>query len=72
MSDSDLVEVVKRSSSFRKDWGPYLGALMYWLSLKAARPRSLWWNGLLAFVVAGLTAWLQSKGWLSLWPWGRG
>ena len=44
--NSDLVEVVKRNGEFRK-WGPFWGPLLYWLSMRAARPRSFWWKGLL-------------------------
>jgi hypothetical protein len=47
IKNSDLVEIAKRNGDFRKNYGPWLGALLYWLSIKATRPRSFWWSGLL-------------------------
>lgn len=44
---SDLVEIAKRNGEFRKNYGPWLGALLYWLSIRSARPRSFWLRGLL-------------------------
>lgn len=49
---SDLVEVVRRHSEFRK-WGMFWGPVLYWQSLKAAktgRPRSFLWSGLAVVV----------------------
>lgn len=61
MSDRDLrnetlIEVLKRNGDFRKNYGPWLGALLLWLAMKAARPKSVWWGGLigLATVTGGL------------------
>jgi hypothetical protein len=56
---SDLVEIAKRNGDFRDNYGPWLGALLYWLSIKATRPRSFLWTGLIAAgtVVGGL--WLK-------------
>jgi hypothetical protein len=56
MSDSDLVEIAKRNGDFRKNYGPWLGALLYWLSIKATRPKSSWWKGLIAVAIA-LVGW---------------
>lgn len=56
MSDSDLVEIAKRNGDFRKNYGPWLGALLYWLSIRAVRPRSFWWKGSIA-VAAALIGW---------------
>jgi hypothetical protein len=50
--DSDLVEVVKRNGDFRQNYGPLLGAFLFWLSLKATRPRSLLWSGMVALGTA--------------------
>jgi len=48
VSDSDLVEVIKRNGEFRS-WGPFWGPLLYLRSLNAARPsRSILWKGLVA------------------------
>jgi hypothetical protein len=51
-----LVEIAKRNGDFRKNYGPWLGALLYWLSIKATRPRSFWWSRLigLATIAGGL------------------
>jgi hypothetical protein len=56
VSDPDLVEIAKRNGDFRKNYGPWLRALLYLLSIKAVRPRSFWWSGLigLATVMGGL------------------
>jgi hypothetical protein len=67
VSDSDLVEVIKRNGEFRK-WGPFWGPLLYLRSLNAARPpRSILWKGMVAAgtVVGGLLwryGWLLSSG----------
>jgi hypothetical protein len=56
VSDSDLVEVVKRNGEFRK-WGMFWGPLLYLRTLNAARPpRSILWKGLalVGTVVGGL------------------
>jgi len=55
VSDSDLVEIAKRNGDFRKNYGLLLGALLYWLSIKATRPsRSFWWSGVIGLAtVAG-------------------
>jgi hypothetical protein len=64
--NSDLVEIAKRNGDFRKNYGPIIGAILYWLSIGATRPRLPWWNALiiaLLTVVAGL---LEKHGWPSL------
>lgn len=60
MSDSDLVEIAKRNGDFSKNYGPWLGALLYWLSIKAARPRSVWWKGFIAVAVAAVGWWAKA------------
>jgi hypothetical protein len=52
---SDVVEVAKLNGEFRK-WGPFWGPILYWLSIKAARPRSFLWTGWIGLgaVVGGL------------------
>ena len=70
MSDSDLVEVIKRNGEFRK-WGPFWGPLLYLRSLNAARPpRSILWKGMVAAgtVVGGLLWRYDWPSWLSLSP----
>lgn len=52
--NANLIEVVKRNGDFSKNYGPWVGALLYWLSMKAAKPRSFWWSGLIGLgTVAG-------------------
>ncbi|MET4177343.1 hypothetical protein ABIB99_008467 [Bradyrhizobium sp. LA6.1] len=48
LRNENLIEVLKRNGDFSKHYGPILGALLYWLSMKAAKPRSFWWSGLIA------------------------
>lgn len=48
LRNENLIEVLKRNGDFSKNYGPFLGALLYWLSVKAAKPRSFWWGGLIA------------------------
>ncbi|CAL74725.1 hypothetical protein BRADO0802 [Bradyrhizobium sp. ORS 278] len=72
MSDSDLVEIAKRNGDFRKNWGLIIGSILYWASIKAARPRSFLWTGIALAGAAGAITWLQSQGWLPAFPWGRG
>lgn len=77
MSDKDvrnenLVEVLKRSSAIRKDWGLLFGSFIMQRSLNAAAGRRPFlWSWLVAAGVGAVTAWLQGKGWLSVLPWGR-
>jgi hypothetical protein len=55
--NSDLVEVLKRSGTLRKDWGLLFGAFFMNRAINAAvGRRSIWWSGLVALgtVVAGL------------------
>ncbi|TWA97532.1 hypothetical protein [Bradyrhizobium stylosanthis] len=56
LRNENLIEVLKRNGDFSKNYGPWLGALLLWLAMKSARPRSFWWGGLigLATVVGGL------------------
>jgi hypothetical protein len=55
--NSDLVEIAKRNGDFRQNYGPWLGALLYWLSIRASRPRSFWWTALVGLLtVAGSLA----------------
>jgi hypothetical protein len=56
--DSDLLEIVKRNGEFRK-WGMFWGPLLYWLSIKATRPRSFLWSGLVALGTAAGGLWLK-------------
>jgi hypothetical protein len=56
MSDEDrknpnLIEVFKRNGDYSKNYGRWLGAVIYLLSVKAARPRSFAWK----VPLAGLT-----------------
>jgi hypothetical protein len=69
MSDSDLVRVSEQNGDFAKNWGIPVGAVLYWLTVRATRPRSFLWNGVFAVIVAGTTVWLQNRGWLSALPW---
>jgi hypothetical protein len=55
---SDLVEVVKRNGEFRK-WGWFWGPILYWLSIKATRPRSFLWQGLAAIAVGAAGLWIR-------------
>jgi hypothetical protein len=65
---SDLVEIAKRNGEFRKNYGPWLGALLYWLSIKATRPRSVWWSGLVIAGVTSAAALIQRYGWPPFFP----
>ena len=60
---SDLVEIAKRNGDFRKNYGPFIGAFLYLRSINAARPRSLWWSGLLVTLASSAIALLQKYGW---------
>jgi hypothetical protein len=67
VSDSDLVEIAKRNGDFRKNWGVIVGSILYWLSIKAARPRSVWWTVLVG-LLGGAGGFALKRVWLSL-PW---
>jgi hypothetical protein len=57
--NENLIEVLKRNGDFSKNYGPWLGALLLWLAMKSARPKSPpWWAAVIATVgtVGGL-AW---------------
>lgn len=62
---SDLVEIAKRNGEFRKNYGLLLGGLLYWLSIRATRPRPVLWSGVAAAGVATLAYWAKRT--LSLW-----
>ena len=59
---SDLVEIARRSGEFRKHYGVVLGAFLYLSSISAARPRSIWWSGVLTALIGAAVIWLKSKG----------
>jgi hypothetical protein len=44
LRNENLIEVLKRSGDFSKNYGPWLGALLLWIAMKSARPRSIWWT----------------------------
>ncbi|WP_157158363.1 hypothetical protein [Bradyrhizobium genomosp. III] len=56
LRNENLIEVLKRNGDFSKNYGPWLGALLLWLAMRSARPRSFWLGGLvgLATVAGGL------------------
>ena len=56
---SDLVEIARQNGEFRKNYGPWLGALLYWLSIKATRPRSFLWQGLVAVAIGAVGLWIK-------------
>lgn len=58
LRNENLIEVLKRNGDFSKNYGPLLGALLLWLAMKSARPRRIWWSGLIgiATIVGGLFA----------------
>jgi hypothetical protein len=66
--NSDLVEIAKRNGDFKKNWGLVIGSILYLRSLSALRPRSFWWSGLVAALVAGAATWFRGRGWFSAFP----
>jgi hypothetical protein len=71
MKYSELLEVLKRSGNFRKDWGLLFGAFFFHRAINAAAGRRPFlWTWLAGGGIAAATAWLQSHWWLTL-PWGR-
>ncbi len=59
---SDLVEIARRSGEFRKHYGVALGAILYLSSISAARPRSIWWSGVLTALIGAVALWLRTRG----------
>ncbi|MES5483845.1 hypothetical protein QMZ05_13920 [Bradyrhizobium sp. INPA03-11B] len=59
---SDLVEIARRSGEFRKHYGVALGAFLYLSSISAARPRSIWWSGVLTALIGAVALWIKSRG----------
>lgn len=59
---SDLVEIARRSGDFRKHYGVVLGAFLYLRSISAARPRSIWWSGVLTALIGAVVVWIKT-GW---------
>ena len=59
---SDLVETARRSGEFRKHYGVMLGAFLYLSSISAARPRSIWWSGVLTSLIGAAGVWIKSRG----------
>ncbi|WP_029082557.1 hypothetical protein [Bradyrhizobium sp. th.b2] len=58
---SDLVEIARRSGEFRKHYGVVLGAFLYLSSISAARPRSIWWSGVITALIGAAVVWLKSR-----------
>lgn len=70
--ESELVEVLKRSSAIRKDWGLFFGFFLMAQSINAGSGRRpLWWRWWFAGGIAAVWAWLQSRGWLPFLPWSK-
>ncbi|MET4198691.1 hypothetical protein [Bradyrhizobium sp. LA6.12] len=70
MSDQDLrnpnfIEVVKRNGEFSEHYGPWRGAVLYWLSMRASRPPSAWWKVVLMTIGTGSAVLVEKFG----WPW---
>lgn len=62
--ESDLVEVLKRSGSIRKDWGLVFGSIIMNRSINAAAGRKpIWWALMSAAAGSAMTWLLQAKGW---------
>ncbi|WP_420970802.1 hypothetical protein [Bradyrhizobium sp. B120] len=59
---SDLVEIARRSGEFRKHYGVVLGAFLYLSSISAARPRSIWWSGVLTALIGAVALWIKGQG----------
>ncbi|PDT74335.1 hypothetical protein [Bradyrhizobium sp. C9] len=59
---SDLVEIARIAGDFRKHYGVVLGAFLYLSSISAARPRSIWWTGVLTALIGAAAMWLKSRG----------
>jgi len=53
--NSDLVEIAKRNSDFRRNYGLCIRAFLYLRSINAARPRWSWWQTLTACIAATLS-----------------
>ncbi|WP_139861555.1 hypothetical protein [Bradyrhizobium ivorense] len=60
---SDIVEIARRSGDFRKHYGVVLGAVLYLSSISAARPRSIWWSGIVTALIGAFVVWFKSR-WL--------
>ncbi|KWV56374.1 hypothetical protein AS156_00095 [Bradyrhizobium macuxiense] len=58
---SDLVEIARRSGDFRKHYGVVLGAILYMVSINAARSRSIWWSGLTTALIGAVILWLKAR-----------
>ncbi|WGD51194.1 hypothetical protein QA641_37830 [Bradyrhizobium sp. CB1650] len=58
MSDQDVrnpnfIEVVRRNQEYPERYGPYLGAVVHLLTIRAARQKSPpWWTAVIAIVGA--------------------
>ena len=63
---SDLVEIAKRNGDFRRNYGLFLGAILYLRSLSAARGRSAFWGGLLIALLSGAATWAAQDGFPSI------
>ena len=50
LRNPNFIEVVKRNQEYPERYGRYLGALVYLLTIRAARPKSFWWGGLIGLV----------------------
>jgi hypothetical protein len=61
-TSSELVEISKLNGSFKKNYGPFIGAYLYLRSISAARGRSYLWGGFWFALASAGVAWLEKYG----------
>jgi hypothetical protein len=63
ISRSDIEYIVKHNGDFRKNYGLFVGAFLYALSLRAASYRAYPWIGALVTALGAGFFWLWKYGW---------
>lgn len=64
-ASSELSKIAKLNGHFRRNYGTFIGAILYLRTVGAAR-RSPWlWAGLASFACSAALTWLRRHGWIS-------
>lgn len=64
-TSSELSKIAKLNGDFRKNYGMFIGAILYLRTIGAAR-RSPWlWAGIASFAFSAALNWLGRHGWVS-------
>ncbi|WP_271597878.1 hypothetical protein [Bradyrhizobium sp. CCBAU 45384] len=65
-TSSELSKIAKLNGDFRRNYGTFIGAILYLRTVGAARRSPWFWAGLASFAWSAALSWLARHGWI--WP----